>query len=116
MARIKKVPFPPWQTCKPTGIELRYIRLGNSQLLHERIIGLTHAAFRVYVYMLLESGGKRDFTFPKSKWKAFLSPGGFQGAVTQLCQAGLIEVTEKNANLRKPNKYRFLEDWKRKWH
>ena len=57
MARQRKTPFPPWQTCKDSGVEDRYIRLGNSQLLHPAIISLSDKAIRIYAYMLLESGG-----------------------------------------------------------
>lgn len=112
MSRTKKTPFPNWATTNPNGIEKRYIRMGNSLLLHPTIRGLSHAAFRVYAHMMLESGGNIEFTFPHSKWKAFLSAGGFQSAKKELCEAGLIEVTEANANLRKPNKYRFSTTWK----
>jgi hypothetical protein len=112
VSRAKKTPFPIWATTKPNGIEKRYIRLGNSLLLHPSVSGLSHAAFRVYAHMALESGGNIEFTFPRSKWKAFLSAGGFQSAKNELCEAGLIEVVEANANLRKPNKYRFSTTWK----
>lgn len=112
MGRTKKTPFFTWETTKPDGIEKRYIRMGNSQMLHPRVLGLTPSAFRVYAYMKLESEGRVEFTFPKSKWRAFLSSGGFQSAKKELCEAGLIEVVEKNANLRKPNKYRFSTAWK----
>ena len=113
MARKKKVPFPAWQTLKPDGVEERYIRLGNSQLLHEKVNRLTHSAFRVYVYMLLESGGKREFTFPRSKYERFISRGGAHSAICELEEAGFIEVLERNFNLRKANVYRFSERWKR---
>ena len=94
------------------GIEERYIRIGNSQMLHPIVLNLTHSAYRVYSYMKLESGGKPVFIFPRSKWKSFISPDGFQKAKTELCKAGLIEVEQSNANLRKPNVYRFSTVWK----
>ena len=112
MANIKKTPFSPWETTKINGIELRYLRMGNSQMLHPAIRNLTSMAFRVYVYMKLESGGHREFKFPHSKYKSFISSGGFQKALAELCATGLIEIVESNANLRKPNVYRFSEGWK----
>jgi len=112
MSRTKKTPFSIWETIKTDGIEKRYIRMGNSQMLHPSIFNLTHSAFRVYTYMKLESEGKMIFTFPHTKWKAFISKGGFQKAKKELCKAGLIEEIEKNANLRKPNVYRFSTKWK----
>ena len=112
MSKRKITPFAPWETTKPDGKEGRYIRMGDSQMLHPALFSLSHSAFRVYTYMKLESGGNRDFTFPRCKWRKYLSPGGFQLAIRQLCQAGLVEVLEQNKNLRKANVYRFSEKWK----
>lgn len=112
MGRTKKTPFQPWQTCKSDGNEERYIRLGNSQLLHAEVNNLTHGAFRAYVYMLLESGGKQQFTFSRVKYNKFMSQGGGVKAIQELESKGFIEVVERNRNLRKPNVYRFSERWK----
>lgn len=112
MSRKKKTPFPAWQTCKVDGIEERYIRLGNSQLLHESMQGLSDKAFRVYVNMLLESAGKMEFTFPYSKYKNYVSKQGFLNIRTELIEKGFIEIVQNNANLRKANIYRFSEKWK----
>ncbi len=112
MARNKKTPFKIWETTKDDGYEKRYIRMGNSQMVHPVINNLTHMSYRVYTYMKLESGGKVEFIFPRSKWKKFISPGGFQTAKKELCKSGLIQVVQSNANLRKPNVYRFTTVWK----
>lgn len=113
MARTKKTPFPAWQTCKPDGVEQRYIRLGNSQLMHPTVKKLSPTAYRIYTYMLLESGGSRTFTYPYSKYKDIVSKGGFQAIKDELIKAGLIKEVQNNANLRKPNIYEFSDDWKR---
>jgi len=112
MANRTKTLFLIWETTKPDGIEKRYIRMGNSQMLHPAILALSHSAFRVYTYMKLESGGGMEFKFPKSKWKKFISPEGFQSAKKELCEKGFIEVVASNANLRKPSVYRFSTAWK----
>jgi len=112
MANSRKTPFSSWETTKTDGIEQRYIRMGNSQMLHPAVLNLTHSVYRIYTYMKLKSGGKRSFPFPKSKWKGFISPEGFQKAKNELCEAGLIEIEQNNANLRKANIYRFSEKWK----
>lgn len=112
MPKYKKTPFAPWETAKVNGVEERFIRMGNSLLLHPSIQELSHSAFRVYTYMKLESAGRPEFIFPKAKWKKYLSPNGFQRAKEQLCSNGFIEVLEENANLRKPNVYRFTSKWK----
>lgn len=114
MSRQKKTPFPPWQTVKENGIEERYIRLGNSQLLHYAMMELGDKAFRLYVYMLLESGGKIEFTFPRSKYKKLAGNTVFQNAKEELMHKGFIVLKQNNANLRKPNVYEFSENWKRR--
>lgn len=113
MPRKKMTPFPPWQTCKDDGAEQRYIRLGNSQLMHPAIRNLSPTAFKIYTYMLLESGGKRAFTYPYSKYKGIISKQGFQLIKGELIEAGLIREVQNNANLRKPNIYEFTDEWKR---
>ncbi len=113
MARQKKTPFPAWQTCKTDGIENRYIRLGNSQLLHPAMLNLSDKAFVIYVHMLLESGGKREFVFPMSKYKALAGKSNFQRAKSELIEKGFIRELQNNANLRKPNIYEFSDAWKR---
>lgn len=114
MPRQKKTPFPPWQTMKENGIEERYIRLGNSQLLHSATMELGDKAFKLYVYMLLESGGKREFTFPRSKYRKLAGNTVFQNAKEELLQKGFIVLKQNNANLRKPNIYEFSEEWKKR--
>lgn len=111
-SRYKKTPFCAWETAKSSGFEERFIRMGNSQLLHSSVLDLNAAAFRVYTYMKLEAGGKREFEYPRAKFIKIISRNGFQKALTELVRAGLIEVVEHNANLRKPNIYRFSEKWK----
>ena len=112
MARKKITPFNPWQTCKENGKEERYIRLGNSQLLHPSMIGLSDKAKVIYMYMLLESGGKKEFCFPRSKYKKICGNDAFQRAKDELINKGFIKEKQNNANLRKPNVYEFLADWK----
>lgn len=110
--RNKKTPFPPWQTCKADGIEARYIRLSNSQLSCRSMQKLPLSAFKLYVYMLLESGGHPTFEFPHAKASKILSNDGFRKALSALIEAGFVEIEQANANLRKPNIYRFSDRWK----
>lgn len=112
MARTKKTPFPPWQTCKPDGVEQRYVRLGNTQLMHVAVMELSDKAYRIYIHMLLESAGQRTFTFPRSKYKPFCGNTSFQRAKNELIEKGFIREIQCNKNLRKPNEYEFLGDWK----
>ena len=112
MGRNKITPFPPWQTKNTDGREKRYIRIGNSQLLSNAMNkgNLSHAAFRVYIFMLLEAAGKREFTFPHSKYSRIISDGGFQKAKAELIEKGFIKITEKYKT--RSNKYAFTDAWK----
>ncbi len=62
--------------------------------------------------MLLESGGKREFTFPRSKYSKLAGHDVFQRAKDELIEKGFIRVKQNNANLRKANIYEFSEAWK----
>ena len=81
-------------------------------MLHPAMIKLNHAAFKVLMYMRLESGGRPYFTFPYSKYKQIITKGGFKKSLDELVNFGFVEIIENNANLRKPNVYRFSENWK----
>lgn len=112
MARGRKVPFANWETTKPNGIEDRYIRNGNTFMLHEATMSLSHASFRVYQYMKLESGGAREFEFPYNKFKNIVSKDGFRRSLRELIDKGFIDVVERGSTTRKPNVYRFSTRWR----
>jgi len=111
MGKGKKTPFREWETTKKDGLERRYIRMGDTRMLHPSFQNLSHIARSVYIYMKLESGGKQIFEYPYSKYKKIVSKQGFQDAVKVLVESGFIEIVEKNGNLRKPNIYRFSPRW-----
>lgn len=113
MARKKNTPFPPWTSCKNDGRESRYIRLGNSQMLHPAMQQLSDKAFRIYVNMLLEAGPERIFTFPRTKYKGMAGSATFQRIKEELIEKGFIREVQNNANLRKANVYEFSEAWKK---
>lgn len=112
MARSKKIPFSPWQSCKDNGIEERYIRLGNSQLLHPAMLSLSDRSRTIYIYMLLESGGNMQFTFPRSKIIKLMGIDTFMKARSELIEKGFIKEKQNNFNIRKPNIYEFSDAWK----
>ena len=112
MARKKKTPFAYWESTKPDGIEQRYIRMANTQMVSEAMLSLSNSAFRIYVNMKLESAGKLEYTFPFSKYRIYMTRPTFKQAVDELVDKGFIEVKQHNANLRKANVYRFSDGWK----
>lgn len=112
MGRKSKTPFNFWETTKENGIEERYIRLGNSQMLHPVYKSLSSSAKEIYSYMKLESGGCVEFEFPVSKYKDLMSTKTFLKSKAELIEKGFIEEKQNNKNLRKPNIYRFSAEWK----
>ncbi len=112
MARKKKTPFAPWETTASDGIEKRYTRLGSTLLYSPAFLRLSANAKQVYLYMKIESAGKREFIMPRQKQLRFTNKNSFIRAKDELEQAGFIETVQNNANLRKPNVYWFSERWK----
>jgi len=112
MARAKKVPFQSWETKNADGLEKRYFRLGATILASEAMLNLSASAFRVYCYMRIESGGKRNFSFPFNKYKRFMSRPTFIRARDELIESGFIDLIQSNKNLRKANIYGFTDRWK----
>lgn len=108
----KKTPFREYESCAPGLQDGRFMRLSNSQMLHPKMCKLNGNAFMLYSYMKLEAGGAVVFEFPHHEYIKLMSKSTFLRAKGDLIAAGLIEVAEDNANLRRPNKYRFSSRWK----
>lgn len=111
MAR-KKVPFQAWETRNSDGIEKRFIRLGVTQLSAEVMRKLSPAAFKIYIYMKIESGGKIEYTFPHNRYASYMSKPTFFRVIRELETCGFIDVVKRNGNLRQSNIYRFSDRWK----
>ena len=62
--------------------------------------------------MTMESGGRREFKFPLGAAQKYgIAKNSLTRQVAELQRQGFIEV-QSMANLRKPNEYRFLDDWR----
>lgn len=106
-------PFPPWQTKSPTGRERFYTRLGESQLMDKATLSLTPGAFQTYCYMLLTSGGKKEFYYPKSQYLKLCGTEAFSRQRKELIKKGFIRVSENGNNIvGKTTLYAFSEEWK----
>lgn len=110
MSRSKRTPFREWETAKNNGIEKRYIRLGATK--YYRMTDLSANAFKVFICMCMESAGQREFQFPYSKYKDFMSTHTFVRVKQELIDKGYIEEVQNNKNLRQANVYRFSSGWK----
>jgi hypothetical protein len=112
LSKGKKRAFNEWESCVPGLQDGRFMRLSNSQMLHEKMRGLSGNAYKLYGYMKLEAGGALVYEFPRRKFISFMSENSFGRARAELIDAGFIEEEENNANVRKANKYRFSSRWK----
>ena len=115
MARTKKVPLNPWETAS-NGKTERYIRPGYTLLTNPAYKRLSNVEKYVYLCMDMAAAGKPVFTFPQACYEKEygLSKTSVQKAVKGLVAARFIQIEESNWQLRKPNVYRFINDWKKK--
>ncbi len=90
-----------------------FVMKGYTFYEHPAVKELKPLTYKIYDYMCKECSGRRDFIFPYSAYKDIASKEGFQKARAELIEKGFIEIVQNNANLRKPNLYRFSEKWKK---
>ena len=101
-----------WLSARSDCKEGRFIQVGNSLLLSSCFQGLSAGARFLYLCMAMESGGKRDFTFPLSSAKKYgIAKNSFSRYIKELSDSGFISV-HSMANLRQPNEYSFSFAWK----
>ncbi len=103
----------PWLSEKADCKEGRFIMVGNSFLLSERVHDLPASAQVLYLAMCMESGGRRAFTFPENSMKKYgLSTATAKRGIKTLIDAGFITCTCSGKNTRTPNEYEFCFRWK----
>lgn len=102
----------PWASAKADNKEKRFLQLGNSLLFNEQFHHLSAGAKHLYICMMMESGGHRDFLFPQSAAKKYgIAPASFWRYVAELADAKFIRV-QSMKNLRQKNEYAFSSEWK----
>lgn len=102
----------PWLSARRDCKEGRFIQCGNSLLLSKQFQALTPGTRFLYLCMTMESGGRREFKFPLGAAQKYgIAKNSLTRQVAKLQRQGFIEV-QSMANLRKPNEYRFLDDWR----
>ncbi len=102
----------PWLSARRDCKEGRFIQCGNSLLLSKKFQKLPAGSRFLYLCMAMESGGRREFIFPLSAAGKYGIPKNSLNRQVQVLEAeGFIKV-HSMANLRKPNEYRFVDDWR----
>lgn len=111
----QSVEIKPWLSANANNREGRFIQVGNSLLLDkEHFQQLSSNARLLYLYMSMESGGKREFRFTYSAAKKYgLASTTFERAKKELQDAGYIErVYDEDYSQFKAAVYRFSLEWK----
>ena len=103
----------PWLSARPDNKEGRFLMVGNSFLLSEKVQNLSPGARFMYLSMAMESAGKREFTFSRSTAQKFgISETTAARYIKELSSSGFIETVSCGRFARVPNVYRFSFSWK----
>lgn len=106
-----KIPF--WLTALFDRSKERFVMKGYTFYEHPAVKGLSPSAYKIYDYMCKECGGTTEFVFPASIYEKITTKPTFQKAKKELIEKGFIIEVQNNFNLRKPNVFRFSDEWKR---
>lgn len=111
----KKRPIVPWLSANKDGKEGRFIQVGYSLLSDKRFNKLSPGARCLYFCMAIESGGNKEFTFPRSvaSKKYGIAKTTFDRQKNELAKKGFISF-QSGKNTREKNKYSFCYEWKRR--
>lgn len=112
--RTGKSKIPYWLTAFFDRTKERFVMKGYSFYDHPAVRSLSPSAFQVYDYMCKECGGTMEFIFPASVFLKFTTKPTFYKAKQELIAKGFIIEVQNNSNLRKPNVFRFSDEWKRR--
>lgn len=103
----------PWLSARPDNKEGRFLMVGNSFLLSEKVQNLSPGARFMYLSMAMESAGKREFTFSRSTAQKFgISETTAARYLKELSSSGFIELVSCGRYARVANVYRFSLNWK----
>ena len=113
MSKRKSRPtIVPWLSAKPDSYEKRFIQVGNSLVLSDQFQNLGIGTRYLYFCMAMESGGKRDFTFPQKVAEKYgIKPSSLRRHIDEL-EAGKFIKVYSGKPTREPNKYIFCQEWK----
>ena len=101
-----------WLSARPDSKEGRFIQVGNTLLLSKAFQELSTGAQHTYLCMAMESGGKREFTFPRAAAiKYGISARSLLRHIEELIEAKFI-TARSGKTVRQPSEYAFSFEWK----
>lgn len=108
-------PLLPWLSHKPDGKEGRFLQIGNSLFVSDTPFKkLTAGAQMLYLFLAMESGGKREVEFSRTTAKKYgISKNAFTRQIRELESNGFVEVVMERSLSFKPTVYRFVYEWKK---
>lgn len=110
--RRSKPTIVPWLSAKSDNHEKRFIQVGNSLVLSRQFRNLGIGTRYLYLCMAMESGGKRDFTFPQKVAEKYgIKPSSLWRHIKEL-EAGKFIMVYSGKSTRLPNNYKFCQEWK----
>lgn len=105
--------IPAWLSARRDGKEGRFIQIGNTFLMSEKTQALSAGALKLYICAAMESGGKREFTFPLSAAKKYgIPPASMRRYLNELIDNGFIALQSSGKTTRESNIYIFALEWK----
>lgn len=105
--------LPFWASGNQSCRDGRFIQIGNSLYFHKEFQSLKPSTQIVYERMMMESGGRAEFTFPKRTAKKYgLNYKTVLKAISELKARGFITETCCGRYTRTPNEYKFTSVWK----
>lgn len=111
--RRNKVSFPPWFTKIETGMERKYIRIGETMIKSEAWNTLPSSTTKLLLCMMYVANGKQHFQFPcHLAVQCGFSRSSFWRYRDELIAYGFIEVVANNKLQRRNNVYGFCSKWK----
>lgn len=113
MPKRKKPEMLPWASAELDNREKSFSQFGLSLFKAKQFQALPLPVQKVYLCMILSAAGKPEFTFSRKTADDFgIAQSTLRRGVERLIADGFILCTERNQNLRQPNRYRFSTAWK----
>ena len=108
----KKPILKPWASGRLDNEDKRFIQVGNSFLLSPKVQALKDSTRVLYDCMLDESGGQKEFTFPRTAAKKYgIAKNTLYRGIKELEENGFIKV-RSGKHMQTESIIEFSLEWK----